>query len=833
MKERTIRRIVLSIVFVMAIIVFSFWTNRENTEMTADMDIATLPTLSFKTVDENANLLVGHKKEMNLAAVRDTITVYEESGKLEMKIQQDEDDVDSVLYEIYTLDGKEKLHQESIDTVKKDVVLNIGGKLAKAQEAVLKITLDFKGTPIYYYTRILEDQDFHIKECVKYVGELHTNILKKQNEDAVKKVMESNAQGDNSTLQHVTIHSDLSHILWGKLKPKIKGNVQVEIKEAKEAYTAVLLNYQVTCKGDNNEEELYNVKEFFKVSYGKERVYLLEYDRTMEEVFNTANVVLGSKGVVLGIANEETEYKVNRDGTIVAFIQANELWNYNQKKDVFSLVFSFAASKKRDERHLTDNHTIQILSIEDDGNMTFSVSGYMNRGNHEGESGIAVYYYYADENCTEEVAFIPSSESHAVMKQTIGESAYYNREQEVLYLLSDGTLRKITMEDAIEKILVKGLEKGQYVTSDDGHLFAYQKTTNAGVVTEVRDFAKNSKKEIAAADDEIIVPLGFVGNDFVYGISKPENVGSDAGGMTVQAMHRIEIRNQKNKIIKTYEQEGIYVLRAFIENNMITLKKGVKDGNSYREVSEDYITNNQTSSEEGIVLKSYWTDLKETQYRLVFTKRIKDAKAKTLRPKQIVKEQRLVLQLEHEDSGGYFYVYGHGQHAGAFIEAGDAVEMATELAGVVVSTEQNYIWEADNRTSWYRNFEVAPFTVKDGENKLAACVRKILAYEGNSTGVDVMEELSVKTPEEVISEQLETEAVRFRDCSVKDMFYLIDKGVPVIALRDNTDAIVFVGYDAKTATYIDPTNGGTYASSIEKIDEMLKGSGNTFIGYIK
>ena len=65
------------------------------------------------------------------------------------------------------------------------------------------------------------------------------------------------------------------------------------------------------------------------------------------------------------------------------------------------------------------------------------------------------------------------------------------------------------------------------------------------------------------------------------------------------------------------------------------------------------------------------------------------------------------------------------------------------------------------------------------------------------------------------------------------MFYLVDKGVPIIGLKDSTNAILIIGYDAKTATYIDPRNGGTYTSNIEKVDEMLRGSGNTFIGYTR
>lgn len=831
MKERTIRIIVLSVVFVLAIIVFSFWTNRGSTDLTADMGSATLPTVSFVVAEREANMLVGHKREMNLAAVRDTISIYDESEKLEVTIHHNPERVDAISYEIYTLDGEEKLYQETIDKVKEKVSLKMGASLAEGQEGVLKLTLHCGKTPLYYYTRVMRDQDYHVKDCVKYIEELHTNILKKQNEDAVKKVMESNAEGDNTTLQHVTIHSNLQHIMWGSLNPEIVNDSQYEIKEAKKAYTSVLLRYQVVCAGDNNEEELYNVQEFFKVAYGPERIYLLEYDRTMEEVFDTSNVTLSSKGVLLGIAKEDLPYKVNSDGTIVAFVQANELWNYQSEEDAFSLVFSFASAERHDMRNLTDAHAIKILSMEDDGNMTFSVSGYMNRGAHEGESGIAIYYYYAGKNCIEEIAFIPSVESYAVLEKTLGESAYYNQKQNVLYLLSDGTLRKIEMEEKQNSVLVEGLQKGQYVASEDGHLFAYQKNADGNIVTEIWDFRKDSTKALSVGAGEVVVPLGFVGNDFVYGIAKEESAGFDTSGSAVWAMHKVEIRNEKNKVIKTYEQPNVYVLGAFIENNMITLKQGVKDGNLFREISEDYITNNETSSTEHVTLKSYWTDMKETQYRLTFAKSIQDTKAKSLHPKQVIQERPTILELETKENAEYFYVYGHGEQAGVFEEAGEAIELAERLSGVVISPKQNYVWEADNRVAWYRNFNVSAFTAKGGETNLAACVRKVLGYEGKS--IDVVSELSSKTPEQIMSEQLETEAVRFRGCSVKDMFYLIDKGVPVIGLKDSTNAILLVGYDAKTATYIDPTNGGTYASSIEKLDEMLKGSGNTYIGYVK
>lgn len=831
MKERTIKIAVLAVVFVVALIGFSLWMNRGSTDMTADMDTATLPTISFVTAGKEANLLVGHKQEMNVASMRDTIVVCDDQEGLTAKISHNEKGYDALEYEVYTLDGEEQLHKDSVKKVEDEVRLMFEDVLKKDEEALLKLTLKKDDASLYYYTRIIKDSDYHVKECLEYVQELHTNMLKKENEDAVKKVMEANASGDNSTLQHVTIHSDLSHSMWGDLEPEVVGDLQFEIMEVKTAYISVQLKYQVKCEGDNNEEEFYHVKEFFKLSYGTERIYLLEYDRTMVEIFHTSNVVLSSKGVILGIADKNLKYKVNKDGTIVAFVQANALWNYNKGKDAFTLVFSFAESERADERNHTEQHSIQLLSMEENGSMTFSVCGYMNRGIHEGKSGIAIYYYDLLKNVVEEKAFIPSRDSYLVIEKELHELAFYNKEQDVLYVMVDGTLLKVGLKKNERTVLIEGLKKGQYVASEDGRLLAYQKTKDGKIETVIWDFAKDNKKEVSVDSGEIVVPLGFIGSDFVYGVSKPEDAGIDALGSSVQAMNRLEIRNENNKVVKTYQKASTYILGATIGNNQITLKQGTKSGDVYKETAEDYITNNETSANELVKLDSYWTDLKQTQYRLVFSNGIKDKKAKTMKTKQILLETPTVLEFEKGTDTEYYYVYGLGEQKGIFENGGDAIALADSLSGVVISPEQNYAWEDGNRVAWYRNFEVSRFTPNAGESTLAACVRKVLAYEGKK--IDVTTELGTASVEEIMEKHLETEVLRFRGCSVKAMCYLMDKGVPVIAMKDGSNAILLIGYDAKTVTYVEPSSGSIFTSTFEKVDAMLEGSGKTFIAYVR
>ena len=831
MKERAIRIGVLSTVFILAMIGFSFWINRGSTDMTADMSEATLPTISFELGGRTVNTLVGHKREMNVVAMRDTITVCDEMGQLKAHIDNMGEETQVLRYELLTPDGKEKLQEKTIEGGKDTILLDLRNALGRDEERVLKITLSRGKSSLYYYTRVVKDNNFHVKECVDFVMGLHNDILLKQNTDDIRKVMESNAQGDNTTLQHVTIHSNLEHVLWGDLQPEVIGEVSMNLVETKAAYTSILLTYQVKCAGDNNEVEVYRVNEFFKVAQGTQRVYLIEYDRHLEEVFKPTNMVLSNKGVILGLADENISYKVNDAGTIVAFVQASELWSYNRKEDAFALVFSFGSSEKEDARNRTAKHSIQILSMEDSGNMTFSVCGYMNRGQHEGESGIAVYYYDQSQNCVEEEAFIPSIESALVIEQKVHELAYYNKEQDVLYVMTDGTLLKVDMQEMKQVVLMDSLRKGQYVASEDGHLLAYQKDVNGKLVTEIWDFAKDAKREVPAGAGEFVIPLGFLADDFVYGVSREENAGKDAAGTVIQAMHRVEIQNAAQEIVKTYEESGVYVLGATIQSNMITLKQGIKEGNSYRQTSEDYITSNETSANGQISLGTYWTDLKETQYRFVFAEGIKDKSAKTLKPKQLLQEIPTVLELENKDREAYFYVYGHGKQAGVFEEAGDAIRLADKISGVVISPKGHYAWEDGNRISWYRNFEISRFTPKEGESTLAACVRKILSYERSSA--DVASELANQSVEQVLSAHTGAEAIRFCGVSARDMCYLLDKKTPVIAMKGGNKALLLIGYDAQTVTYIDPSSGSIFTSTFEKVGEMTAGSGNTYIGYVK
>ena len=554
-------------IFLAAVVVFSYMTNKENDNIAADLGAAARPQVSFSYNGYEINALPVYAKEMDITAVRGTVTPVA-NGRLEMQLEPHNNAVTSLTYGVYTLDGEEKLWSNELKDPGKSVTLTFDNTELLSEERVLKLVLGVKGDKgedeMYLYTRIVDSAGMSTEECLSYIRGFHENALGKVEDAGVGLALEPNEEGDNTTFQHVTINSDYDHVSWGNLEPHVEGSEQYNIMEMNSTYTSALLEYRVRCKGEENDTDVYDVKEFFRVRHvegGDD--YLLDYDRTMEQVFDASHEVLDEQGLILGITDSNFSYMVNKDGTTVSFVQAGELWNYNKEKDEISLVFSFSDAENTDDRNLLPQHSIRILKMEENGNTVFAVYGYMNRGEHEGESGVAVYYYETEKNSVEEKLFIASDKSYERVEEELGELVYYSVEQDRLYVQADGTFYEINAGLQKVKALVAGLSDSEYVVSPDGHLAAWKtaketegtdETTaddgrtagekNAAVnqgslKITVKNFASGKERTVECGQDERIIPLGFINEDFVYGISRTADAGRTVAGQEVLPMYTL------------------------------------------------------------------------------------------------------------------------------------------------------------------------------------------------------------------------------------------------------------------------------------------------------
>lgn len=810
-KKRIIHGGILAVIFIIALVVFSLITNQGDDSMTADMGSATFPQVSFSYDGYNVNTLSGYSREMNIPAIRDTITPVN-NGTLGMDIHAFDNTITKVKWKVYTLDGQDVLQEGEEKKPAENVSLQLDMASLPDREAVLEVSLiTDQDKEIFYYTRITDASGKNILENLDYVQAFHENAMGKVENVGVGTAIEPNKEGDNTTFQHVTIHSDYDHVSWGQLEPEVEKGERWSIKETNNVSTSVELQYLVRCKGEENETDLYRVTEYFRVRYisGSGKNYLLDYDRTMDQIFDPSKTVLNEKGVLLGIADTDTPYLVNGDGTIVAFVAADELWNYNKESDETSQIFSFMDAENTDERNLVTQYRIELLNMDDAGNLTFAVYGYMNRGEHEGEVGAAIYYYNIATSSTEEKVFIPSDQSYGNVIQELGRYLYYSVDRDVMYLMLDGTLYEYQMEEDKKEVAVEGLEEGQYSISEDGRLICYQVNDgeDSAATLKVLNLESGKSREISCAEDESIKPLGFIRTDVVYGVAKSADIGKTVSGESIVPMYKVEIQNNKGEIKKTYQVDGIYVMDAEFEDNMITLSRVTKNGEVYNSVTPDSITNNEEKEESNIYLETYVTELKETQVRLTYDDGITDKSPKVLRPKQVLYENPKTVTFEDAGTTEKYAVYGYGKLRGSYEKAGAAIQKANEYNGVVVDSRQQYVWERGNRDLHYQI---------DGKDDVIQSIRDQL-----SQGV---------TPADIMGKVNNGKYLDLTGCTTEELLYLINQNRPIIAMLNTTESVILVGYNEKNVIYIDTANGSQASVPYEQMDQMTEGSGNTYIG---
>ena len=87
---------------------------------------------------------------------------------------------------------------------------------------------------------------------------------------------------------------------------------------------------------------------------------------------------------------------------------------------------------------------IRDRSVSESGDVSFLVYGYMNRGNHEGTTGVSMYRYDNGSNTIVEKFYIPADESCEMLAQDLNRFSYLTAE-DVVYMYLGGTIYSVNL----------------------------------------------------------------------------------------------------------------------------------------------------------------------------------------------------------------------------------------------------------------------------------------------------------------------------------------------------------------------------------------------------
>lgn len=222
----------------------------------------------------------------------------------------------------------------------------------------------------------------------------------------------------------------------------------------------------------------------------------------------------------------------------------------------------------------------------------------MNRGRHEGQTGVAVYEYNNEYRTDEEMAFIPYDGSYELLKSQVDRLTYYNKSNRLLILI-DETIYNVNLTNAAVTVEADGLATGAYQVSDDAQMFAYgaDGMDEYGTTAEIRlmNFQTMRESSITADSGVRLVPLGFITEDLIYGKVGSSDIVRDASGRVILPMSEVLIVSPDLQVLEDYSVSGYYVTGCTIEGNQITFSRVSKDeaSGSYVDAEPDEILQNK------------------------------------------------------------------------------------------------------------------------------------------------------------------------------------------------------------------------------------------------
>ncbi len=848
MDGRVVTRIlVLICIFFVSIFVVNKIHNAGVEEVSVEMEQATLPIVYVRYEENFINILHGYTGKVDTTYFRDTITPMNYGQTIELWADQGSENYDGYEYELRSQyqgdliengEVTEQEHAEGYDKIK----ITFRTQLEELQEYVLVLkAMSGEEARVRYYTRVVVENDFHAGSLLKFVGNFNDALFdKEQAEKIITKSIEPNEDGNNEYLSQVNIHSSFDTITFANLKPARLTKPIPSIKEIDDSYAIIQLKYMISAT-ENKVLENYYVTENYRVRYVDEKtVYLLDYNRNQEALFTTDNVDITANCFKMGVVDEEDFQLVTADEEEkAAFVQARQLWYYDYKGGTITNVYGFCQDDNYTDSRVTyDENNIKILRMSDEGNLTFAVYGYMNRGEHEGKVGISVYQFDAEKDRMQELLFIENNKPYNILKEDMETLLYLNKDGEFYYFDND-CIVKVDTTTLQSEIFIEDVLNEHLAVSEDNHLIGYpnqmlpENTDKATVL----DLDTKESREITADAGERLETIGFVDKDLVLGKIREGDIETALDGTVTCPISSIDIIDENNKVVKEYGTTGVYVMNATAKDGVVYLDRVRKINGVFEPTTQDFITYKEEEQGDRITTAYKFSDNAYNQMYMSFPNYMFVVeRPKLMITRTAVNEEDTTVKITFDHTNKKYYAYGQGRYMTDYLSLNEAVRAAYENAGVVLDENGVIVWRKIAVKDYHTVADkIDLYTVSDVEDTLAACIYMMGVYEEKNPEFSAMQKdlADGVPPEQVILKYTGRQGTDITGCDFENGLYYLCKDAPVITRFADGTYVLVTSYNGQKIRYINPLETPDIVEPREEFEQKVRDSGNVFISYVR
>lgn len=833
----------LAILFVAVMIIsFVMLDSEAASPVTTTMKSATLPVIMMKTSSGTLyNELHGYKSDVDIHLMNDTITPLQDNRHLNVIVNTYGENIESLSYKIRKLGDMSLIEDTRVtdytsDGDYLDAVFKVKNLIDNDTEYLMQVIIKTdKHNEISYYTKIFCSQDIKMQEKLDFILNFNSWTFNQNELDKISQYIETKSTGDNTNYGKVNINSSKAQIGWGDLNPVVEGNIIPSIKSMTAELASVSLRYTMAAQSEQGNYDSYNVDEYYRIRQSGDKMYLLNYEREANQIFDSRNDLMGSSRINLGISSTQSERVVNSSNSrFTCFVRQSDLWSFDNGSSTFTRVFSFDDESSDGVRERYPDHNIKVMEVDDDGNIHFIVYGYMNRGEHEGEVGVSLCRYDAKKNDVSELIYIPVDVPYDVLSENVGEVAYIGANG-AFYILLDDSLYSIDLTSKEKMTEISGLTDETYAVSENGTAIAYSLNGQIYNTDTIRifDMASGTDYQIKARQGDRLRVIGYIRNDFVYGEAHADDIVRYSNGGVMFPMYRIAIMDSGNNLIKEYQNDGIYVSTATVQGMRLNLTRVVKNGDGdYETTSVDQLLNREENVQDaGAYVEVVATQSRKKELYIDLVNKVKSAAMASMKTSSSVQFSsgeiiRVDTKLANDSR---YYVYGYGRFQGSFVSLEKAIAAADSTYGNVLDIQGREVWRRYKPSGMSLGGINAFY--KQSSQTFAGGIDIMLSMAGLSSDAQAGFD-SGKNALEIINATGVT-ALNLQGASLDNVLSIVGTSRSVVGRYGADSYVVIKAYDSKNVTFYDVASGQEVTQTIGEASKLFEQWGNIFVSYIR
>lgn len=836
------RGVILFVVFILSTIFMQRYMKDVTISFgnTVSMKEATFPLLYVQYKDKIMNEMHGYSSSLNAVNVRESMTYLDSTKKIKLCLDDTQKEIRKINYETRLVSSNELIERDGTTGIKKNskgkyVIISLKESYLQGKEYAMKlIAITAEGRKINYYTRLkFYADESYFNEKFDFIQKFHNATFHKNDMEQYASYLEYGASND-STLAYVDIKSSVNNVAWGDLKPKVVSSAIPVFTEYTRETASVVYQYYVKANTGRDIDDLYYVNEYIRIRYANNRMYLLGYQRRMEEIYNSDLTDVKQNALKTGVTNDENlEMHSTKDQTKLAFVRPGALWYYDTVENRAVKVFSFLTKKKDYERSGYNHYGINVINMDDEGNIDFVVYGYINRGDYEGRVAVILYKFHASENRIQELVYIPMETTYEMLKEDLNDYGYLSANG-VFYFAMNHEVYSYNIASKKIKTIANDITEDNMILLENAGYLAWQDSNNAKKNKKIHILNMESEqlKVLTAKSNENIAILGSSDGNIIFGRAKATSIWTSKQGKRVIPYYEVSICNGDGKVLKKYSKSGLYVESIVVNNNVITLnriKKSQETALGYESVRSDSIINRQETDTPGFVITQQQSKKAMKEYYIKLPANVvlqSVPKQKTTMNTIVTSSTTLVLEQKSSNVGKY-YVFGYGTIIGAYHNVGEAIREADQAMGAVMDSQFRIVWERGGKFLSNTIQDYKKITTTSSIDSVGACIAMALEFNGVSCSAEKISEMR-ESIDEILKSKSHGNAYNLTGCNLDEALYYVSAGFPVIAMKSTSQAVLLVGYDEYYVKYYDPAANVVQTILLTNADSIFKENGYIF-----